>query len=146
MLIRATFLLFLMCSPSLAQSELPACVTSFDQRTRMAMNCLHAEMTTCLAYYNIRKQCTPPGHDSGVTEKANSFAIEHLTKFAFMVGSGICMTNNAMLTRLEMSIKEQRNLTEDSCVNFDSLIRRHSERCKTVVENGDAILDECLKK
>jgi hypothetical protein len=143
---RVTLLLLVLISPALAQGGSPQCATSFDARTIAAMNNLQAEMTTCWVYYNFRKRCTPPGHFSGEIEKSTNFAISHLQNFMFKIGTGICMTNDAMLSRMENFFLEQRKLTNDSCVNFDSLVRRHAERCKKVVEDGDAILDEYMKR
>jgi hypothetical protein len=136
----------LLSASSFAQSGPPRCVTTFDQRTIRAMNNLQAEITTCVAYYNLRSQCTPPDSISETVKNENKLLIDDQTKFAHVVGRGICMTDDAMLARLELDFKEQKKLIEDSCVNFDSLVRRYAERCKTVVENADAILDEYMKK
>jgi hypothetical protein len=146
MIIRAIFLLLLLCTPSLGQTGPKRCETTFDARTVRAMNNLQAEMTTCWAYYNIRKRCTPSGQYSGEVQRSTDIAIAHLLEFMYKVGTNICMTNDAMLARMEAFTTEQRMVIEDSCVNFDSLARRHAERCKKVVENGDAIFDEYMKK
>lgn len=138
--------MLILCTPSLAQSGSPRCETTFDAPTIRAMNNFQAEMTTCWAYYNIRIQCTPRGQYSGEIERSTNFAIAHLQSFMHKVGTSICMTNDAMLARMKLFSVEQRKLIQDSCVNFDSLVRRHAERCKTVVENGDAIIDEYMKK
>jgi hypothetical protein len=146
LLCRTALLLFFLCAPCLAENGPPRCITSFDARTVSAMNNLQAEMTTCWVYYNFRKRCTPPGQYSGEIEKSTNFAIAHLQNFMFKIGTGICMTNDAMLARMELFSIEQRKVVADSCVNFDSLVRRHADRCKKVVENGDAILAEYMKK
>jgi hypothetical protein len=146
MTIRVIFLLLFLSTPAFCQNDPPRCETTFDARTLRAMNDLQAEMTTCWVYYNVKKRCTPPGQYSGEIEKSTDFAITHLQSFMFKIGTGICMTKDAMFARMELFSNEQRKLIADSCVNFDSLVRRHAERCKKVVENGDAIFDEYMKQ
>jgi len=70
----------------------------------------------------------------------------NLSKLSIDVGSGIGMTTDAMLSRLEIQINQQKELIKNNCVNISSLFSRHSDRCKRVVENGDSILLEYMER
>ena len=56
------------------------------------------------------------------------------------------MTKDAIEQRLKRVAADMGRITNNSCVNFDSLDARYQTRCKQLVENPDAIADEYLRK
>jgi hypothetical protein len=109
-----------------------------------AMNEVQSELQTCLVYYTVVKQCL--GDRDAALSKATQATVDHLTNFSIQMGQSIGLTNDAMLSRIQMMTKEQMGLINGNCINIASLYQRHAMRCKQVVENGDSILAEHLKK
>jgi hypothetical protein len=115
-----------------------------DATLTRALNNVQSEMSECLSYYANIKACVG-SQDEGLS-RGTQKTIDALTLMAVKVGRSIGMTQDAMMSRLGMFQKQQRELTQDNCANMSSLYTRHAARCKKVVENGDAVLDEYLKR
>ena len=110
------------------------------------MNNLQAEVTECIVYYNFIVNCTPEDSIYAARKKELKEIIDDQMKFAHLIGQKICMTEDAMLARVELDTKRQGKIIQDSCVNLDSLTKLNADRCKFVVENADAVLNEYMKK
>ncbi|MBI1866825.1 MAG: hypothetical protein HYS06_00750 [Methylocystis sp.] len=139
--------LFLVCAVLFGvTTSFPSEAQDTEAKTLKAMNNLHSEMLVCIAYYSIVKQCLakrdPRDPLSDETEKV----IDHLTSFSTKIGKSIGMTEDAMLSRLKIQIDLQMSLIQNNCVNISSLLSRHGEQCKQVVENGDSVLLEYMKR
>ncbi len=126
-----------MLPPAFAQNAKP------DASQTDALSNLQMEMSVCIAYYNFMKTCSPDQMQADTAAKVDP-VIQLLTKRAFVVGTSIGMTNDAMLARQQMSYTDQTQIIQNSCTNFSSLYVRHGERCKRVVENSDSILREYM--
>lgn len=121
----------------------PAAAQDADTKVLGALNNLHSEMITCLAYYSIFKQCLGK---SDPLYNATDKIIDHLTSFSIRVGDTIGMTQDAMASRVQIQMDQQMNLIQKNCVNISSLLSRHGARCKQVVESGDTILNDYMKR
>ena len=115
-----------------------------DAKLALALNNVQSEMSDCLAYYANIKACV--GTQDKELSEATQKTLDALTSMALKVGQSAGMTPDAMMSRLAMFQSEQRELIKGNCANMSSLFTRHAARCKKVVENGDAILDEYLKR
>jgi hypothetical protein len=108
------------------------------------LNNVQSEMSDCLAYYANIKACV--GTQDKELSEGTQKTLDALTLMAVKVGQSAGMTPDAMMSRLAMFQNEQRELIKGNCANMSSLFTRHAARCKKVVQNGDAILDEYLKR
>jgi hypothetical protein len=115
-----------------------------EDNTVDALNNLQMEITVCAAYYGQVKACVGPQNEalSVSTQKT----IDLLTKQLFNVGKTIGVSQDAMLSRLQMAQDEQNELLKGDCINMASLFTRHADRCKIVVEHSDVILNEYMSK
>lgn len=115
-----------------------------DAKLLSALNNVQSEMSDCVAYYANIKTCVGT-HDKELSDGTQK-TLDVLTLMAVKVGRSAGMTSDAMMSRLAMFQDAQRDLIKGNCANMSSLFTRHAERCKKVVQNGDAILDEYLKR
>jgi molybdopterin converting factor small subunit len=115
-----------------------------DAKLALALNNVQSEMSDCLAYYANIKACV--GTQDKELSEGTQKTLDALTSMAVKVGQSAGMTLDAMMSRLAMFQNEQRELIKGNCSNMSSLFTRHAARCKKVVQNGDAILDEYLKR
>jgi hypothetical protein len=113
-----------------------------DEKTQAALNNVRSEMSECMSYYSLVKECV--GTKDQTLAAQTQKTVEVLSSRLVRLGSSIGMTQDAMLARLKMMQDEQRQLVNNNCVNMSSLFSRKAARCKQVVENGDSILDEYL--
>ena len=115
-----------------------------DQKTIRALNNLHDEMLACIAYYTIGHACTKDQLPPEITDRT-AVAIKALREGSYEIGQMLGMTDDAMTSRLKMRADEMRRLTNESCINFSSLLSRYADRCKLVVQSPDTILAEYMK-
>jgi hypothetical protein len=115
-----------------------------DEKTQTALNNVQSEMSECMSYYSLVKECV--GTKDPTLAAQTQKTVEVLSSRLVKLGSSIGMTQDAMLARLKMMQNEQRQLVNNNCVNMSSLFTRKAARCKQVVENGDSILNEYLHK
>ena len=123
-------------SPAFAQD-------SDGPRKKAAMDKLQSEMTACIVYYSIVKDCAD-SNDPAM--KHTDPIVDQLTGRSFSIGKSIGMSSDSMLARLKLMMDEQDTLMGKSCANVASLHQRHASRCKQIVENPNAILSEYLKQ
>jgi len=101
-------------------------------------------MSVCIAYYMLVQECVQKDDPDLGAEYAR--VTEHLLNFSVQLGNTIGMTEDAMTSRITIGQDQMRGLIQNNCVNISSLLGRHSNRCKQVVENGDSILLEYLER
>ena len=115
-----------------------------DDKMQAALNNVQSEMSECMSYYSLVKECVGTKDQTLAAQTQKTVAV--LSNRLVELGSSIGMTQDAMLARLKMMQDEQRQLVNNNCVNMSSLFTRKAARCKQVVENGDSILDEYLHR
>lgn len=106
---------------------MPTLAETFTPQQINALNNLQEEYTTCGYYYRLQIACAPPGEGK---EKLKSQLDPILT---------VCEQ------RLRRVAADMGRITNNNCVNMDSLAARYQTRCKQLIENPDAILDELRK-
>src|SRR5258707_520167 len=102
------------------------------------------EMTVCAVYYSQVKACV--GGESEALSVSTQKTVDWLTKQMFNVGKTLGVSQDAMLSRLQMAQDDQNKLLKGDCINMASLFTRHADRCKIVVENADVVLKEYMGK
>jgi hypothetical protein len=115
-----------------------------EDNTVPALNNLQMEMTVCVAYYSQVKTCVGPQNEA--LNVSTQKTIDLLTKQLFNVGKTIGVSQDAMLSRLQMAQDEQNKLLKGDCINMASLFTRHADRCKVVVERSDDVLNEYMRQ
>jgi hypothetical protein len=115
-----------------------------EDKTTYALNNLQMEMTVCAVYYSQVKACV--GGESQELNVSTQKTVDMLTKQLFNVGKTIGVSQDAMLSRLQMAQDDQNKLLQGNCINMASLFTRHADRCKIVVENADVVLKEYMSK
>lgn len=103
------------------------------------------EYAVCFSYYTAMKQCAPKSIDADASQRIQ-VTIDRVLQMYYRIGTNIGVTKDAMLSRIKMATDEDAKLLAGSCVNTSSLYVRHAERCKKLVENGDAIFEEYMKR
>jgi hypothetical protein len=124
---------------------MPTLAETFTPQQINALNNLQEEYTTCGYYYRLQIACAPPGEGK---EKLKSQLDPILTvcdRAVVLFGQGIGMTKDAIEQRLRRVAADMGRITNNNCVNMDSLAARYQTRCKQLIENPDAILDELRK-
>jgi hypothetical protein len=115
-----------------------------EEKTTYTLNNLQMEMTVCAAYYSQMKACIGAQNES--LNVSTQKTVDLPTKQLFNVGKNIGVSQDAMLSRLQMAQDEQTKLLKGDCINIASLFARHADRCKLVVENANAVLKEYMSK
>lgn len=120
---------------------LPVMATTREER---ALNNVQHEMSTCVAFYTFMRGCVAQ-RDPTLTATTDQI-IQRLTVSKASVGQSIGMTLDAMRSRSQMELDNMTALTNNSCTNVSSLMHRHLNRCRMVVENPDSIFLEYLNR
>jgi hypothetical protein len=134
--VRSLIIFFIFATPAFGQNALP-------KKMIYAMNALQEEVTVCEAYYAVVGRCVE--EDADLSKQMQS-AEDVLEKEAVVVGKSIGMTNDAISSRFSLFLDQDMSLMNNSCVNLPSLLTRHADRCKIVVEHPQIILNEYLNK
>jgi hypothetical protein len=122
-----------------------AALAQTPERAKLALNNTQHEMTECSAYYTVMRRCIGSERNPKLYEDTSEL-ITRLNELAFKTGRSVGMTQDAMLSRLRMSLEGQMSLINYDCVNVSSLMSRYADRCKFVAERPDEVLAEYLKK
>jgi hypothetical protein len=110
---------------------------------KAAKDKLHADITTCIAYYAYSQQCIGPNGPKAVSDAIDR-SMTWLKGASYDTGMSIGLSPETMLDRLQASLDEQKALIKADCKNIALLNERHGARCKRLVENSDSILQEHL--
>jgi len=129
--------LLLLAAPATAQN---------DQREMSALNNVHYEMCTCIAFYAIAQECVQKsGLDLGAEVAQVKEVKEHLAKLALQMDRASGMTEDATASRVLTEKAQMQTMIRHNCGNMSLLAVRHTSRCKQVVENGDSVFLEYLE-
>jgi hypothetical protein len=122
---------------------LPAAALAQDPPLKTAaLDKLQGEMTVCLAYYGMAKNCVP---DGSAEAQALSEKVDLLTARTYSVGKSIGMNTDAMMARLNAALDQNSAILAKSCANIGKLHQAHAARCKVVVEDPNAVYGEFVK-
>jgi len=132
--IRTGVLLLLLSASALAQEE-----------KKTAIDVVQAELSICVVYYTFVRGCAIEKAEVNVASVANTNA-EKLRKYAFQAGQTIRMDNDAMIARQKVAVEQQQKLLEGDCKNIVKLDEAYGDRCKTLSDDPQAILDQYLKR
>jgi hypothetical protein len=122
----------------------PVDAQTYEQLAQ-ALNNVQHEMCTCIAFYVSMADCLSAKKDAALREKATQSGAVLLARAA-EIGKTLNITEDATRSRIAMSLDENSKLLNGSCSNASSILYRHAQRCKRLIENGDSILDEYMKK
>ncbi len=98
----------------------------------VALNNVHADMVTCIAYFETLRRCI--GDDPKRKEAADGYhaAADALLAKSFILSKEIGLTDDAAQSRLAMAAQDMVQLMQKNCINISSLLNRYSERCVEV--------------
>lgn len=104
-----------------------------DTGPQGSMNNLHETLTDCATFYSIGAMCVgssdPALHQRMVKAQGN------VEEMAALIGEGLGMSQDAMLSRVKLRSSAMLNLMENKCINFGSIIRRYAAMCKAASED-----------
>jgi len=131
-------LMFIIAVSTTAQAD------SERDKNIKALNNLQHEMTTCVAFYAISRECMFKKDDPD-TDKIDKIT-KTLSSHFVEIGVGIGLSQDAITSRLHMEMDKMTELLNKNCMNISSLLDRYALRCKKITENPDSILHEYLQK
>jgi hypothetical protein len=102
-------------------------------KTNEALNTLQANLSVCIAYFSIFKEC------SAGDEKDLSLAdaaIQGLTKKSRAAADAIGLSSDDVALRLDLNLTSQRQLI-GSCSGVSVLLSRYSQQCNDFVLGVD---------
>jgi hypothetical protein len=136
----ATIAFLLISGSAFAQSE------ELSERAVTAWNNVQQEITYCAAFWQIFRACAPAAAKADEVQQAERVA-KYFSDLAFVIGTKIGMTQDAMMSRLKMAMEDQSKLTEGKiCVNFSSLAVRYTARCKVLGDHPEAAFRDYMNK
>jgi len=131
---------------ALVNAPLPTYADTLTPQQINALNNLQEEYTTCSYYYRLQISCATPEWKEKLEAQLDPI-MKLCDRAAIRIGNGIGMTKDAIEQRLRRVAADMGRATNNSvCINMDSLYARYQTRCKQLLENPDAILDEHLRK
>jgi hypothetical protein len=115
-----------------------------SKRDVEAISNFHYEHIKCFSFYQIGNHCLGNPKDPKNAEiiKAANLATNKILLRAFELGKSIGLTQNAMQSRISLTTQDMMKLINKSCINFSSLLMRHGEQCKMLVENPDSFFEK----
>jgi hypothetical protein len=120
--------------------------TKLSEREVTAWNNVQQEITYCAAFWQIFRACAPDGTKAEEVQQAERVA-KYFSDLAFVIGTKIGMTQDAMVSRLKMAMEDQSKLTEGKiCVNFSSLAVGYTARCKVLGDHPDGAFRDHMNK
>ena len=99
-------------------------------------NQLHHDLTTCVAFYSMLRQCFLNGgtpEDMKGAERAST-RVENLSAVIGVLSSRIGMTAEAVTSRLEMEFQRIAKDTAGSCVNVIVPLKKYGDQCRQLYE------------
>lgn len=109
----------------------------------LALSNLQHQFTTCVAYFTTAKMCILGRKQDGDASalKVVQGAIDSVIELQLKTGEAINMTQDAVVSRTALELKEMADLMKGNCVNLSSLIARHGDRCREVIADPSKALD-----
>jgi hypothetical protein len=105
------------------------------------LNNVHHEMITCAAYFSAVSACMGNANDKN-GEASYAAASGKMISMAAEIGSSLGLTDDAQGARAKIEADKIRSALHGNCMNISAIIVRHMDRCTTVAENPDAIIQE----
>jgi hypothetical protein len=117
---------------------------AYDAKTLKAMDGVQSELSHCIGYFSIVKQCIG-NQDAKLSERTGE-VIRLVGERAIKLGLDIGMSNEAIVARSSTSKAEQLALMRHSCTAIKPVVDRYENRCKEVLLHQDAVLKEYLAR
>jgi hypothetical protein len=117
---------------------------AYDAKTLKAMDSVESELSYCIGYFTIVKQCI--GNQDAKLSEHTEQVIRLVGERAIELGLDIGMSNEAILARSSASKEEQLALMQHSCATIKPVVDRYGNRCKEVLLHQDAVLKEYLNR
>jgi hypothetical protein len=111
-------------------------------KTKEAMSNMQAELSVCIAYFSIFKECSAK---EGKNPRFGELAIENLGIKSEAAADAIGMSSADVAMRLELNLTSQRHLI-GSCSGMTILLSRYSEQCNDLVLGVDRNSKKYLTK
>ena len=113
---------------------------AYDAKTLKAMDGVQSELSHCIGYFNIVKQCI--GNQDAKLSETTARVIHLVGERAIKLGLDIGMSNEAIVARSAASKEEELALMQHSCTTIKPVVDRYENRCKEVLLHQDAVLKE----
>ena len=117
---------------------------AYDAKTLKAMDGVQSELSYCIGYFNIVKQCI--GNQDAKLSETTAQVIRQVGERAIKLGLDIGMSNEAIVARSAASKEEELALKQHSCATIKPVVDRYENRCKEVLLHQDAVLKEYLAR
>ncbi len=117
---------------------------AYDAKTLKAMAGVESELSHCIGYFSIVKQCI--GNQDAKLSESTAQVIRVVGERAIKLGLDIGMSNEAIVARSSASKEEQLALMQHNCATIKPVVDRYANRCKEVLLHQDAILQEYLNR
>jgi hypothetical protein len=117
---------------------------AYDAKTLKAMDGVQSELSYCIGYFNIVKQCI--GNQDAKLSETTAQVIRRVGERAIKLGLDIGMSNEAIVARSAASKEEELALMQHSCGTIKPVVDRYENRCKEVLLHQDAVLKEYLAR
>jgi hypothetical protein len=117
---------------------------AYDAKTLKAMDGVQSELSYCIGYFTIVKQCI--GNQDAKLSERTAQVIRLAGERAIKLGLDIGMSNEAILARSSTSKQEELALMQNSCATMKPVVDRYENRCKEVLLHQDAVLKEYLDR
>ena len=117
---------------------------AYDAKTLKAMDGVQSELSYCIGYFNIVKQCI--GNQDAKLSETTAQVIHLVGERAIKLGLDIGMSNEAIVARSAASKEEELALMQHSCTTIKPVVDRYENRCKEVLLHQDAVLKEYLAR
>src|SRR6266699_3400027 len=106
---------------------------AYDAKTLKAMDGVESELSYCIGYFSIVKQCI--GNQDAKLSESTAQVIRVVGERAVKLGLDI-----------GMSKEEQLELMQHNCATIKPVVDRYANRCKEVLLHQDAVLQEYLNR
>ena len=103
---------------------------------------LSNDYATCQAYFTWAEHCIEnnEGKDADATRAGLKSAQEAAQKRMYVIGKSIQKTDDALLATMKISLDEMLKEMNGSCVNLSSILVKHTNQCKRLLEASPADL------
>jgi hypothetical protein len=113
-----------------------------EAKLAAALNNLQADLSICIAYYSILKECSA-GEDEG--RRPAQPAIDDLTRKSEAAADALRMPSADVAMRLELNLAGQRHFIQGSCRRKAILVSRYADQCDALVLDDPVILKHPAK-
>ena len=117
---------------------------AYDAKTLKAMDGVQSELSHCIGYFTIVKQCI--GNQDAKLSETTQQVIHLVGERAIKLGLDIGMSNEAIVARSATSKEEQLALMQRNCATIKPVVDRYENRCKEVLLHQDAVMKEYLAR